>query len=64
MSKKLYRYPGVPSKYAYAPWNEPYSEYVKRMELNRGAGKPSAPRDHLDEPIDYLSLPLHVLKEA
>src|SRR5829696_9357892 len=59
MSKKPYRYPGVPAKYAYAPWNEPYKEYAKRLELHSfGTGKPNAPRDYLGEPIDYLAMPL------
>jgi hypothetical protein len=60
-----YRYSGVPDKYATAPWNEPYKEYAKRLELHSfGTGKASAPRDYVSEPIDYLSLPLYILKEA
>jgi hypothetical protein len=59
MSKTSYRYPGVPSRYAYAPWDEPYEEYAERMGLHgRRPAKPPEPRDYLSEPIDYLNEPI------
>jgi hypothetical protein len=59
MSTTPYRYPGVPSRYAYAPWDEPYEEYAERMGLHgRRPAKPPEPRDYLSEPIDHLNEPI------
>jgi hypothetical protein len=40
----------------------PTSVGPRRIERGPSAVKPGAPRDFLDEPIDWLSLPLHILE--